>query len=397
MQGLDRLNADLGLDNSLANRANSLASSALRSGQSPPPDATQSLKEDSLDGLNDAGDQLDQAVGELGKQLDGMNLPRQQRLWSKSVSDMKAARTTLKSALRQDPIARGQKIGSLSPTGVGPKTVYEALTSYQSSVENLGGSPISFDQAGQVDSGSLIGANQGGWMDMGKPAGISYGNKDTAPPANPEPDPWQEWLRRLRAQQARIRNSVNGLNAAQALRAGQFQQAQQNAAEMQKALQSAQNLANQLGQMVAACNQAMNQRPSQNSPSTQPKGGQSAPATAAAAAGGGGGGGALLAGALVAGAGAGGYALYKLKASECKQPEFQSDLTACGNGSCSGCVRTGEKLVPWCDCLEQKHAEASGLSAGCRDYLAQMRDIQSYYRCDLPASFSPIPETAVIR
>ena len=380
MQGVDRLKADLGLDNALANRANSLASSALKNGQSPAPKDVQSLTDDSLDGLNDAGDQLDQAAGEIGKQLDTMNLPRQQRLWTKGVSDMKAARTTFRSALRQDPIARGQNL-SLSPSGVGPRTLYEAATSYETSVQDLGNIA---DQSGFQEIG------QRNWIEQGKP--------DTPPPPNPGPDPWQEWLKRLRAQQARIRNNVNGLNAAQALRAGQFQQAQQNVADMQKALQEAQGLANQLGQMAALCNQAVNQRPSQGSQSKPPQGGQGSsttPSAATPAAGGGGGGGALIGGVLVAGAAVGGYALYK--AMECAEPDM-SDSTACGSGSCSACVRMIEKLVPYCDCAEQKHPnEASGVSAACRSSLAEMRSIKAYYRCDVPVLFSPVPESAIVR
>ena len=392
-QGLDRLKADLGLDSGLANRANSFASSALRNGQPPDPNALKSLTDDSLDGLNDAGDQLDQAVSELSKQLDGMNLPRQQRLWSQSVTNLKTARTTLKSALRQDPVARGQKIGSLSPTGVGPTTLYEAASSYQSAVENLGGSTISFDQAGQT--GSMIRPDQNGWMDVAKGQGqISNGSPDTAPPPNPAPDPWQEWLKRLRAQQARIHNSVNGLNAAQAMRAGDFRQAQQNAAEMQKAIQGAQNMANQLGQMVAACNQAMNQRPSQSNQPSQPTGTQAAASRGAPVGGGGSGAGAAVAGVVIVGAGVGGYALYK--AYQCKEPDVQSEETSCLHGSCSACRAAMEKLVPYCDCAEKQHPEAGGLGDLCRQAVAQMQNAERL-GCDLPTNFSPIPAPAAIR
>lgn len=375
-QGVDRLRADLGLDNSLANRANSLASSALRNGQAPPPTETQALTEDSLDGLNDAGDQLDQATSEISKQLDSMDLPRQQRVWSKGVSDLKTARTTLRSALRQDPIARGQRIGSLSPTGVGPTTVYEAAANYQNAADNFG---------------SIIGSDQGGWMDIAKGQGrVGVGSADTNPPPNPGPDPWQEWLKRLQAQMARIRNSVNGLNAAQALRAGQFQQAQQNAGEMQKAMQSVQNLANQLGQMASLCNQAanQNQRPPQNNPSTQPQGGQGGGTGTSTVAKAGGNGAKMLVGGTLAVAG---VAAAAVVLSACKEPSM-SDATGCGNGNCSACVAMIEKLVPYCDCLEQKHPnEAGGLSATCRDSLAEMRSIRSFYRCEPAVNFTPIP------
>lgn len=391
LEGVNRLNADLGLDNSLANRANSLASSALKNGQAPSPDQTQALAEDSLDGLSDAADQLDQATDEISKQLEELKLPRQQRMWNQSVSDMKTARGILRSALRQDPVARGQRISSLSATGVGPKTVYEAATNYQSSVENLGGSPISFDQAGQTSS--LIRGDQNGWMDTAKGQGqVLQGAQDARTPANPGPDPWQEWLNRLRAQQARIHNSVNGLNAAQSLRAGDFQQAQKNVAEMQKAMQSAQNFANQLSQLAALCNQLANQRPQQNNPSTQPQGTQIArPPVSTPKNSGGGNGGKLLVGGVVAAGGVAAAAIALTKASSCTEPST-SDLTTCSTGNCSACVAWGEKLVPWCDCLEQKHPnETGGTSAVCRDYLAQIKQLKAAYRCEPLPNFTPLP------
>jgi len=379
MQGADRLRADLGLDGTLANRANSLAASALRSGQPPPPNQIQSLTEDSLDGLNDAGDQLDQAAGELSKQLDAMNLPRQQRLWSKGVTDMRTARTNLRSALRQDPIARGQKIGSLSPTGVGPRVMYEAASSYQNSVENLGSIA---DQSGFVELG------QKNWIEQGKP--------DMTPPPNPGPDPWQEWLRRMWAQQTRIRNNVNGLNAARALQAGQFQQAQQNAADMQKAVQNAQNLANQLSQMAAACDQAAkNQQSSQSNQPAQPKGGQGGSGAGTVAGGAGG----AAKGLLVVGglgvAAAGGYALYK-STSECTEPTNGQDVNRCLNGSCSACASWLENFIPYCDCVEQKHPEeVAGLASVCRDAANLAR--QAARECLVPKPITPVPAPAVVR
>ena len=376
MRGVDRLKADLGLDNMVAARATSLASSAASSGQAPPANAIQSLTEDSLDGLTDAGDQLDQAADEIGRQLDSMNLPRQQRAWSRGVSDMKAARSNLRSVLRQDPIAPGQNIGSLSPTGVGPRVMYEAATTYQNSVESLG---------------SI--ADQSGFINLGG-AGLTQGARDTPPPPNPGPDPWQEWLKRLQAQQARIRNNINGLNAARALQAGQFQQAQQNAADMQKAVQAAQDVANQLSQLAALCNQVAQQQQQQQqtqrtqpTQSTQPAQPQAPPPAVAAAAASGGGGMGAATGLLVAGAAAaGGYALYK--ALVCTEPDYQANLNACANsGSCSACGAFLDIFVPYCDCLEQKGQGTPGM---CGEYRRDIEDFRRTY-CMVPANMTKLP------
>lgn len=387
LEGVTRLRADLGLDNSLANRANSLASSALKNGQAPPPPETQALIDDGFDGLSDAGDQLDQATSEISKQLEELKLPRQQRQWNEGVSNIKTARATLRSALRQDPIGRGQRITSLSATGVGPKTVYEAVASYQGAVENLGGSPISFDQAGQTSS--PIRGDLNGWMDIGKGQGrVGPSTADAQTTPNPGPDPWQEWLKRIQAQMARIQNSVGGLNAAQALRAGDFQQAQRNVAEMQKAIQNAQNLANQLSQMAALCNQQVNQRPQQNNPPAGPRGtpnGGNGTSTAAKT--GGNGAKLLIGGTLVVA----GVAAAAVVLSACKEPDT-SDLSTCSTGNCSACVSYFEKLSPYCDCLEQKHPdEANGLAAVCRDSVAEIKRIKAQFRCEPQPNFTPVP------
>jgi hypothetical protein len=389
MQGADRLSADLGLDNALASRVSSLVESATGSGQPPPANQIQSLTDDSIDGLTDAGDQLDQAADEIGRQLGSKDLPRQSRAWSRGVGDMRTARTSLRSALRQDPIAPQQRIGSLSATGVGPRVLYEAAAGYQSSVENLG---------------SI--ADQSGFREIGQKNWIAQGQADTMPPQNPLPDPWQEWLRRLQAQQARIRNNVNGLNAARALQAGRFPQAQQNAADMQKAVQAAQNLADQLGQILAPCSQSnQNQQQARSTQSSQPQGqgvptvrgtGVAAPGVAASSGGGGAGalkGGLAIAGA--AGAATAGYVIYK-GMSVCADP--QVSFTACGNGSCSACVAAFEALVPYCDCLEEKHPDdATGLAAACRQSLSDMRQVQSYYSCLAPTPSTPSPASASVR
>jgi hypothetical protein len=85
----------------------------------------------------------------------------------------------------------------------------------------------------------------------------------------------------------------------------------------------------------------------------------------------------------------GAYALYK--ASACKEPDM-SDAVACGNGSCSACEAMIAKLVPFCDCGEQKYKdEAAGLSAACRQSLADMRALRAQYRCEPPPRFTPVP------
>ncbi len=363
MQGVDRSRADLGLDNALANRTNALAASARRAGQPPPANEIQSLTEDSLDGLNDAGDQLDQAAGEINKQLESMNLPRQQRAWTQGIDKMKSARTNLNTTLRQDPVARCQRIGSLSPTGVGPKVMYDAAGNYQSAVDGL----------------NAI-ADQGGFVELGQKNWIAQGKPDTPPPPNPGPDPWLEWLKRLQAQQARIRSNIHGLNAARALQAGQLQQAQQNATDMRQAVQDIQNLANQLGQLASLCNQAVSNR--QQPQSSQASGGGAA---AGASAGGGGAGGAVLLGLGLVGAGVGGYALYK--ASQCPVPPVTSDYSACASGNCNVCVRMSREVATYCDCFEAKGQTPSG------NYCSELRraidDLAA--ACMVPKAYTPLP------
>lgn len=350
--GVDRLRADLGLDNALANRANTLALQARQAGQPPAANQIQSLTEDSLDGLKDAGNQLDQAADEIGKQLDAMNLPRQQRAWGQALDNMKKARTKIHYPTRQELTA-----GSTSAPGIGPKVMYEAANDYQSAVQSLN---------------SI--ADQSGFVELGQKNWIAQGKPDTPPPPNPGPDPWQEWLRRMQAQAARIRNNINGLNAARALQAGQFQQAQQNATDMRQAVQDLQNLANQL---AALCSQP-----------AQTGGGQSGAGTggAAASGGGGGGGGAALLGLAVVGAGVGGYALYK--ASQCPVPPVTSDYAVCASGNCSVCVRMSREVAAYCDCFEKKGQTPSG------NYCSELRRaIDNLARaCVVPKSYTPLPK-----
>jgi len=314
-QGVDRLRADLGLDNALANRTNTLAAAARQAGQPPPTNQVQSLTEDSLDGLKDAGDQFEQAADQVGKQLDTMDLPRQQRAWGQALDNMRKARTKIHYPTRQELTA-----GSLSAAGIGPKVMYEAAADYQNSVESLG---------------SI--ADQSGFVELGQKHWIAQGNPDTPPPPNPGPDLWQEWLRRMQAQAARIRNNINGLNAARALQAGQFQQAQQNASDMRQNVADAMNAANQLGQLAALCNQAASDQ-------------QQAPATTASSAtsGGGGGGGALLLGLAVAG-GAGYYAYTKIK--NCGEADPGKIYSVCSRGTTAACRAAEAAQDAYCKCM----------------------------------------------
>ncbi len=378
MQGIDRLRADLGLDKALANRANSLAEAARGTGQPPPANQIQSLTEDSLDGLNDAGNQLDQAADQIGKQLESANLPRQQRAWSKGVSDMKAARTKLSSTLR--PRKDGAAYGGVgSPTGVGPRVMYEAATEYQGAVDNLG---------------SI--ADQSGFLDVAKGMGwVGQGSPDTPPPPNPGPDPWQEWLRRLQAQQARIRNNISGLNAARALQAGQFQQALQNATGMRNAIQDIQNAANQLSQLASLCNQATsNQQQSQSSQARQTPGSQTGAGAGAgaAAAGGGGGAGALVVGAVVVGAAAGGYAYYT--STVCPSPPVTSNFSVCASGNCSACVTMSREVAAYCDCFEEKHPDQVPANI-CGELRRAIDNLAAV--CLVPTPFTLLPRPAISR
>jgi hypothetical protein len=373
-QALDRLRADLSLDNTLANRADSLATAGLGSGQPTPANELQSFTEDNLDGLGDASEQLEQVTNEISQQLEEMKLPRQQRAWSQGVEKLRTARTNLRYVTRPGSLSGG-RIGSLAVTGVGVRMMTEAATA----ATDYG------TAAAQVNDI----ARDANFMDMGRPAGIQQqGRPDMDPPPNPLPDPWQEWLRRMQAQQARVRNSVSGLNAARALQGNQFQQAQQHAANMKTAIQEAQRLANQLGQMAALCNQPnVNQSRPVNQPATAV--GPKTPASSA-----GGGMSAVAKGSLFA-AGLGGAAVLAVAASQaaevCTEPD-QSKLPSCLSGNCSSCVALSQEFAKACDCLERK-GDVAGI---CGDF---RRDIEAFRRefCLVPESLTRVPKPAIKR
>ena len=372
---LNRLQADLGLDRALADRMNSLAAASRGSGQPPPANQLDSAAEDGLDGLTDAGDQLEQAADDIGTQLQEMNLARQHTAWSRGVRQLQTARSKLRSVPR--PGSAGRPSGSTSATGVGPQWIAEAAGAagdVGAAAENL--NRIALD---------------GQFNDVARSPGLQQGAADRNPPPNPRPDPWQEALRRMQAQQARIRNNVQGLNAARAMQARQFQQAQQNAGDMQQAMQQAQGLADQLGQLAALCNQATQQQ-QQQSQNTQTQPAQAAPAQAAAATGGSGMGAAL--GVAAAGAAAaGGYYLYQQSVATCTEPDITASINACGLGNCGACAQAIEQLVPFCDCVEQQEAAAVGLGATCRQTAAQIRAIES--QCLAPRMSTPVPQPAL--
>ncbi len=379
MDALNRLKADLGLDRALADRMNSLAEAARGSGQPPPASQLDSLAEDGLDGLTDAGDQLEQAAEDIGRQLEQMQLTRQHLAWNRGVRQLQTARTNLRYVTRPGSLGAGRASGSLSPTGVGPQWIAEAAGAagdVGSAAENL--NRIALD--GQFN-------NLGG-------VGIQQGARDMNPPPNPAPNPWDEMWRRLQAQQARIRNNVKGLNAARALQAREFQQAQQNTNDMRQAVQQAQDVADQLGQLAALCNQAQQQQAqnAQPQPANTPP-----PAQAAAAAKGGMGAGTQAAlGLAAAGAAAGGVVLYQV-AQACKEPDYQSSFQACASGSCGGCAAMIETFLPYCDCVEQKHAEAAGVGALCRQARDVIREAEYLYGCLVPRQMTRIPGAAIRR
>ena len=376
MDALNRLQADLGLDRALADRINSLAEASRGSGQAPPTNELESVTEDGLDGLSDAGDQLEQVADDIGRQLEEMNLSRQHAAWSRGVARVRTARSNLRYVSRPGSIGAGRPSGSTSATGVGPQWIAEAAGAagdVGTAAENL--NRIALD---------------GQFNDVARSPGLQQGAADSNPPANPGPDRWQEALKRMQAQQARIRNNVKGLNAARSLQARQFQQAQQNTNDMQQAMQQAQGLADQLGQLAALCNQAMQQQQQQQQQQSQST--QSQPAQAAATSGGGGMGAGMI-GLAAAGAAAGGYLLYEAAAASCGQPPDPSQ--GCLNGSCSACAAWFDVVLPYCDCEEEKHPEAAGLGGLCR----QARDLarQAAQYCLAPPQSTPIPKSAFRR
>lgn len=340
MDALNRLQADLGLDRALADRMNSLAEVARGSGQPPPANQLDALTEDGLDGLTDAGDQLEQAADDIGRQLEQMNLTRQHTAWSRGVRELQTARTNLRYVARPGSLGAGRPIGSMSATGVGPQWIAEAAGAagdVGSAAENL--NRIALD---------------GQFNDVARSPGIQQGAPDMNPPPNPVPDPWDEAWRRLQAQQARIRNNVKGLNAARALQARQFQQAQQSANEMRQAVQQAQDVADQLGQLAALCNEAQ-----QQSQSAQPQPANTPPPAQAAASKGGMGAGTQAAIGLAVAGGAG-YLAYKYAGSSCAGSPPDASACYAGRGNAPGCQSALAALDAYCaSCGMKRGREAN--------------------------------------
>lgn len=339
MSSLEHLNGNIGMDSGIAGRAQSLADSALQNAQPPSPAQVQQLAEDSMESLQSAGDQIDQVAEQIGQRLQTPSLARQGRAWNRGVSDMRTARSGLRTAIGRAPDFARQRIGSLSATGVGPKVVYEAAETFQQSVESLG--QIAIDS---------------GFQQMGMSGAVLHGARDTPPPPNPSPDPWQELMRRLRAQQALSRSAARGLGSAQALQAQQFQQARQLATQMKEAVQQATDMANQLGQLLGPCTTANQSNSSNNQPRADPPA-QSTPApaaqTAAAAASGGGmGAGTAMLG--LAAAGAAGYYAYT-QLDTCAEPDLTANTNTCIAGNCGGCSALLDQVQTFCDCIDQKH------------------------------------------
>lgn len=359
LSSLEQLNGNIGMDAGMAGRAQSLAENALQNGRPPTPTEVQQLAEDSMDSLNAAGDQLDQLSNHIGRRLKSGT--QQSRGWTRGVNDMRVARNNLRGTIQRNPgFARPQNLGSLSATGVGPRVVYEAAATYQHSVESLG----------QI-------AMDGDFHDMGKGmSAVLDGARDTPPPPNPSPDPWEEWLRRLRAQQALSRNAARGLSSAQALQAQRFQQARQLATQMQEAVQQATDMANQLGQLLGPCasanqsnNNSNNQRGTEARQPAQatPAAGTQAAAAAASSGGGMGAGTAAMLGLAVAG-GAGYYAYTQLNpADTCGEvPDVTSNLNACSFGNCGACAAAIDELDSFCICAEGKGETPAGICGDLR-------------------------------
>lgn len=372
LSALQQLNGNIGMDAGMARRARSLTDAA---GPETPPDPAQleRLAEDSMESLDLAADQMEQIAEQIGQRLQSPNLARQSRAWSRGVSDLRAARTNFRSIARRIP--RQPNIGKLASGGheQGQRVVYEAAATLEHSTGSLG--RIAID---------------GGFEQMGMTGAIVSGGRDQAPPPNPLPDPWQEYLRRLRAQQALARNAASGVRAVQALEARQFAQARQSASDMQEALREATDAANELGRLLGPCaapNQARSTSPRPPQSSTVPP--SAPPPAAAAAASSGGGMGtatAALLGLAVAG-GAGYYAYMQLNAASCgPEPQINSNYNACANGSCGACIAIWNELLPYCDCVEAKNpALTGGLCGQTRAVVENALDVLG---CEPPAPAS---------
>jgi hypothetical protein len=364
LSALEQLKGNIGMDTGIATRAGSLAE-GLGTGRPPAPDQIQQLAADSMDSLTEAGTEVEQIAEQMGNRLESSKLPRQARAWKKGLAEVRSARGNLQKAIRREPnFARPQNLGSGTASGVGPRVVYEAADAYQAKIEDLGSIA---DQSGF----QLLGADNGQ---------VFQGPRDTPPPPNPVADPWQDWLRRFRAQQARARNAANGINAARALQLQQLQQAQQLASQMQQAMQQAADATNQLQQMLAPCananaNSNQGQNPARNGSQT----GNTSASGKANGAKGGLGGGAKAAIALGVTAPLGYYLYNELYACGAEPTISDADAIACGQGSCRAC-QSFEQFLPYCECMEEKHPEDQGICAMVREAVDAL-----YSVCRAPA------------
>lgn len=216
-----QLKAKVERDSALATLADSLTDSA-----QPLPTQLDQVESDSLQTLDQAGDEIVQQGDRTAEQLRAGRFESDADSLSRALKDLREAQNVFR---RRRTDAR---------IGGGARVIYEAVETYQHAIESFG----------VIRAQSAVRA-EGGYR-------VVPATPDAPPPPNPSTDPRLEGLRALRAHESRARLAALGYRSIGALRARQTAQAKQLAGQMRQAAQSASQAVRDLEQLAAPCHTA---------------------------------------------------------------------------------------------------------------------------------------------
>lgn len=217
-----QLKAKVERDSALATLTGSLTESA-----QPAPAQLDQVESDSLQTLEQAGDEIVQEAERTAEQLRAGRFGSDAETLSRAVKDLREAQSLFRRRAQQRPDARIGGAGRVS---------YEAVETYQHAIESFG--VIRAQSGVQAEGGYRV-----------VPA-----TPDASPSPNPSTDPKLEGLRALRAHESRARLAALGYRSIGALRARQTAQARQLAGQMRQAAQGAAQAVGDLEQLTAPCN-----------------------------------------------------------------------------------------------------------------------------------------------
>lgn len=334
MTAFAQLRGNVGMDAGIAGRANALTSAA-ESGNAVRPSDVEDLGDDSLESMDDAADQVEEIGETIGQALNRANLSRQGRAWGEGMKRMRNSRARFSTGYRPKRNRPPVKFSTAKPT------LYDAAEQFEHAVGEL--KRIAID---------------GGFEAMGPSNMVFNVERDRMPTPNPRPNPWDEYLRRLYANEARIRAALNGLNAARALQQRQVQEAKRAAEEMNRAVEDARQATNAVERAVAPCASAEYARPTPQYTPPPPAAPPSSSAADAAVKKGGGGD-AFLWGLIGLGiVGAGGAYLYQ-QYYACGAAPQSSSYSGCLSGNCNACKTYLYEISAYCDCVTARGQSAA--------------------------------------